>query len=227
MKDESVDRALNEARLPAGPDGARLDSTLEAMRGAMTPVRPMAPVAALAAAVFAVCALVAVAGAARAGFGGFARMAVWERVVLFGSLAALTWMSGVETVKSVIPGSRRRPAAAVPVLALAVLATEFTLLFREPTGAGFLKAGVICLAMGSVHAMAAAVLCVLVLRRGFAVEPAAAGVAGGTLAGLAGIALLELHCPNFEMAHVLVWHTAVLPLCVAAGVATAKVAGRR
>jgi hypothetical protein len=37
------------------------------------------------------------------------------------------------------------------------------------------------------------------------------------LGGLAGVGVLELHCTNFQAAHVLVWHTAVVPLSGAAG----------
>jgi hypothetical protein len=42
-------------------------------------------------------------------------------------------------------------------------------------------------------------------------------MAAGTLAGLAGLGMLELHCPNFQLAHVLVWHIAVVLLSGAAG----------
>jgi hypothetical protein len=45
----------------------------------------------------------------------------------------------------------------------------------------------------------------------------AAGFVGGTLAGLAGVTLLELHCANFEALHILVWHTAVVPVSAAIG----------
>jgi len=49
------------------------------------------------------------------------------------------------------------------------------------------------------------------------VDSLGAGLARGALAGLAGVGMLELHCPNFEAPHVMVWHTAVLPLSAAAG----------
>jgi hypothetical protein len=37
------------------------------------------------------------------------------------------------------------------------------------------------------------------------------------LGGLAGVGLLELHCPNFQTAHILVWHAAVVPVSAALG----------
>jgi hypothetical protein len=62
----------------------------------------------------------------------------------------------------------------------------------------------------------------LILRRGFFVNSAAGGFAKGTLSGLAGIMMLELHCANFEAPHVMVWHIAVLPICGAAGLWVAR-----
>lgn len=62
------------------------------------------------------------------------------------------------------------------------------------------------------HAVFAAIAGWLILRRGFAVNALAAGLAGGILAGLAGVTMLELHCGNFAAPHVMLWHTAVLPL---------------
>ena len=71
--------------------------------------------------------------------------------------------------------------------------------------------------MGLLAAVPAACMSGLLLRRGFAVNPVAAGLAGGALAGLCGVTMLELHCPNFQALHVLVWHTAVLPGSAALG----------
>jgi hypothetical protein len=44
------------------------------------------------------------------------------------------------------------------------------------------------------------------LRRRFAIHRASAGLIAGTLGGRAGVGLLALHCPNFQAAHILVWH---------------------
>jgi hypothetical protein len=55
------------------------------------------------------------------------------------------------------------------------------------------------------------------LRHGFAVNAASAGLVAGTLGGLAGVGMLELHCPNLQAAHILVWHTAVVPVSAALG----------
>jgi len=49
------------------------------------------------------------------------------------------------------------------------------------------------------------------------VNSVSAGLMAGTLAGLAGVGLLELHCPNFQATHILVWHTMVVPVSGALG----------
>jgi hypothetical protein len=48
------------------------------------------------------------------------------------------------------------------------------------------------------------------LRRGFVLDWRAAGIAAGTLSGLAGLGMLELHCANLKAIHVIVWHVAVV-----------------
>jgi hypothetical protein len=80
---------------------------------------------------------------------------------------------------------------------------------------------------GLLHAIPAALASWLLLRRGFAVNPVAAGLVVGTLAGLAGVSMLELHCKNLEVLHVMLWHTAVIPVSAAAGALVAWTARSR
>jgi hypothetical protein len=91
-----------------------------------------------------------------------------------------------------------------------VLLAVFASLFHDYHTDHFVAVGLVCLATGVVHAIPAALLSLWVLRRGFAVNFVSAGMVAGTLGGLAGVTLLELHCPNFQAAHILVWHTAVV-----------------
>ena len=96
----------------------------------------------------------------------------------------------------------------------------FAYVFRYYHTDHFIAAGIACLLTGLLMAIPAAMLSWLLLRRGFAVNFLAAGLAGGTLAGLCGVTMLELHCANFQALHVLVWHTAVVPASAAAGALT-------
>jgi len=53
----------------------------------------------------------------------------------------------------------------------------------------------------------------------------AAGLAAGTVAGLAGLGMLELHCPNLKAVHVLVWHVAVVAVSGGLGFALGRMCG--
>jgi hypothetical protein len=146
--------------------------------------------------------------------------------LIFSLLGALVWVTAALSVAEKIPGSQRPVAPwLLLVCGCAGLAVVFALLFDDYRLARFLPRGIACLTAGVVFALPASIATWWVLRRGFAVDSAAAGLAQGTLAGLAGMTMLELHCPIFEAPHLLVWHIAVLPVCGAAGVLAARTLG--
>jgi hypothetical protein len=112
-----------------------------------------------------------------------------------------------------VPGSK---SLVEPRILLAVctgiLIALFAILFHDYRLDRFMSEGIACLATGMLYASVTGVLLWLVLRRGFILNPIAAGVAAGTLAGLAGFGMLELHCPILKAMHLMVWHIAVIPL---------------
>jgi hypothetical protein len=217
--DEEIDKLLRSASRPAPEvDPALLRSIADSMKSSLRPVRPLPPTWVLTGGLFLICAAVAVASAARAGFYGLDVLELSERVTIFSTLGILVWLAGREFVGQLIPGSRQ-PLAAGTSLALgsAALLGVFALLFRDYRTDHFISAGIVCLATGLLIAIPAAFLSWLLLRRGFAVNPVAAGLAGGALAALSGVTMLELHCNNLQALHILVWHTAVMPVGAAAG----------
>lgn len=143
-----------------------------------------------------------------------------EGGLIFSVLGILIWMAATTCVSEIIPGSRRRvaPGALLGAGSLALLAV-FAVLFHDYRTGHFVSQGVVCLTAGLLHAIPAALASWLLLRRGFAVNSVAAGLVMGTLAGLAGVTMLELHCANLQAPHVMLWHTAVMPVSAAAGVA--------
>ena len=213
MKEVDVDAILQSVQLPAAPRPETLDRVSAIMQKSLRPVRPLPPAWLLTTGLFLAGASVALAGAARAGFDGLHKMAPWESALIFPTLVVFMLLAASALVKSVIPGARRRVSSTL-LLGLGVLAllAAFALSFRDYQVSNFVSAGVACLITGLLHALPVALLIALLLRRGFAVRPVAAGWIAGMLAGLAGVGVLELHCVNFEAAHVLVWHTAVIPV---------------
>jgi len=128
------------------------------------------------------------------------------------------WLAATACVTEMIPGSRRRvaPGYLLGTGSLALLAV-FAVLFRDYRTDRFVSEGVACLTAGLLHAIPTALASWFLLRRGLAVNPVASGLVAGTLAGLAGVTMLELHCANFQALHVMLWHTAVMPVSGAAG----------
>jgi hypothetical protein len=168
-----------------------------------------------------------VAGAARLGLYGIQNLSALEDALIFPVLGILMCLAAMALAGEMIPGSRRRvaPGFLLGAGSLALLAV-FAMVFRDYGTERFVSQGVACLTAGLLHAIPVALASWLLLRRGFAVDSIAAGVVAGTLAGLAGLTMLELHCPNFEAPHVMLWHTAVMPLCGSAGALLARM-GRR
>ena len=212
MKDTEIEHALSRAtRLPHELDPALLDRIADSIKPSLQPVRAMPPSWGLIGGLLLTLLAVALAGAARAGFGGFESLRPLERLLIFGMGGALALATARAVVSQVVPGSRHGLSSSMLLgVSCACLISVFALLFHEYRSEHFVSAGVICLTTGLLHSIPIAALTWLILRRGFPVDPSSTAMAGGTLAGLGGLMMLELHCANFEALHVMVWHTAVV-----------------
>jgi hypothetical protein len=218
LNDREIDKLLSGATIPQGPNAESLGRIAESISGSLHPVRRLPPRWVLASATASICVVVALAGAAALGFSGIAKMSALERAAVFSALGTLMLAAASELAAAMIPGSRRRlSSGALLTVTSLCLAAVLALCFRDYQTTHFLHAGLVCLVLGLAHAIPAELLSWLALRRGFAVDAVSAGLAAGTLAGLAGFGMLELHCPNFQAAHVLVWHIGVLLVSAALG----------
>ncbi len=219
MRDSEIDEILEQAgQVPHDVAPALLDRVAGSIGPSLGPVRPLPPAWVLAGGLVLICAAVALAGAARLGLYGIQKLSAFERALIFPALAVLIWLAATACVSEMIPGSRRRVAPGALVWAGSLtLAAVFAVLFHDYRTDHFVSQGVACLTAGLLHAIPAGLASWLLLRRGFAVNSVAAGLMAGALAGLAGVTMLELHCPNFEAPHVMLWHTAVMPISAAAG----------
>jgi hypothetical protein len=229
MKDREIDELLGRAAsaLPA-PDHASTHRIGDALVANLEPVRPLAPALALETGLLLICGVAAWVGANALGMYGIRRLSTAQTAMILTALAFLGWLSATLTVAAVTPGSRwRLSPSAMAVSAVLVLNAAFALLFHDYQMGRFAYEGWACLQAGLLCALPAAVLSALLLRRGFPVNATAAGAAGGTLAGLAGVMMLELHCPLLQAPHVLVWHTGVVPLSTLAAAFLARLAYRR
>ena len=219
MNDRHIDDMLRrEAAAPHEVDPAVLARIQDAIGREMHPVRPLPAPWKLAAVLSGLCLSVGILGAAVLGMHGLARLSAVEMALIFPVLLAFIATAAAQSIAEVIPGSPRRISSSlVSVFGSLALVAVFLLLFHDYRTERFVPQGLICLKAGLAHAAIAGAAAWLVLRRGFAVSPPGAGVAAGTLAALAGVSMLELHCPNLEAAHVIVWHVAVVPLSAILG----------
>jgi len=200
------------------PDPALLQRIGDSLRSDLRPVHPLPSTKAIAATLSLVFASAALIGATALGWFGFQRLTAIAIAVIFPVLAALAVMAANASATAMIPGSPR-PFHPAVLLLIAWLGIEivFSLVFHDYSTGQFVHQGMVCLRAGLLWAAPTGIVVWLVIRRGFAVDRGAAGIAVGTLAGLAGLTVLELHCPNLRLPHIAVWHLAVLPIAALVG----------
>jgi hypothetical protein len=226
MTNKEIDDLLKSAAPKIDP--ALLANIERSMHQTLAPVRPLPSARMLTAGLAALSLTVPAIGVGVLGFEGIERMSAARIALIFPVLAAFSILGASFTVAETIPGSRRvaNPGALLATSVLAIL-LSFGFLFHDYNMSQFVPQGMVCLAVGLLIALPTALAGWLLLRRGFAVQPMSAGLAAGTLAGLAGVTALELHCPNFRAMHLLVWHTAVVPVSAFAGALLGRYAGRK
>ena len=228
MRDKEIDEILKNTETAADdPKPEVVQRISDSIVPSLRPVRPLPPGWIMTSVLVLAGAAVSLAGALRVGLFGFEKMDLMQRVAIFPALGILLWVTASGLTAEMVPASRRRISPGwLLLMACAALSGLFGLLFHDYSIESFIPIGLACLLTGILHAIPAALLGWLVVRRGFAVNPVSAGLAAGVLGGLAGVGMLELHCPNFEIAHLLVWHMAVLPLSSALGALAGWIASR-
>lgn len=218
--DELLERA---ASAPHALDPALLARVSAGIASNLKPVRPLPSASMLALALFLITAGLSVISAWALGFHGIEQLTASDVAVIFPALLFFTAIASVLNVSEMIPGARRltSPSRLLLIILFTWIAVDLAL-FQNYNMGEFVKEGVPCLRAGLAVAAPTGIAGWLVLRRGFAVDRTAAGLAAGTLAGIAGLAMLELHCPILRTMHIMVWHTAVIPVSALAGALLAK-----
>jgi hypothetical protein len=211
MTPADIDKVLLEAA--GGSVSKQLDAVERAKAAlprSLDPVRPLAPVRVFVSLFIVLFVAVAAAGAAVLGMHGFPVLSWTERVVICGVLLTTAGIAAVASAREMRPAGGRRLAEPALFLATLILPIAFASLFHDYDTSGFMAEGVPCLNAGLLSALSAALAICLLLGRGFVLDWRAAGIAAGTLAGLSGIGVLEIHCPILKAPHVMFWHLAVV-----------------
>lgn len=213
MREQDIDSILKSTADRQDLDPALMDRIARKVAATAAPVRRLAPRRTMAGGLLLACASVATMGVLKFGVYGFPKLSGVQIAAIFPAILALTWFLAITSVDQMTPGSKRYGAPGWLVTGgTVVLATLFAALFHDYHTVRFVPAGIACLKAGVTSAIPVALISLLLMRRGYFVHPVAAGFILGALGGLAGLTMLEIHCPNFQALHVIVWHTAVVPV---------------
>jgi hypothetical protein len=192
----------------------------------LKPLRPLAP-ARIFIFGFALVFLGAVAvGSFLSGTGGWSVLSTSQKAAVFGPLAACAGMLAWSLVRLMVPGSKHviRPiwSSIAALTLLVIVIAEVFQVFHPQAESGFVSTGLRCLRIGSAWAVPAAALSWLLLRRGAVLSPGLTGATAGGLAGLAGLMVLEVRCPNVSSYHILMWHWGVALLAMLGGLSLGR-----
>jgi hypothetical protein len=219
MRTRDVDQILNQAvnRPAPGIDGQAIERIKASLPLSLRPVRPIAPVWVFAAAFFFVSIAVAAIGAFALGMYGVRVLSITSAAAIFSTLGLSATIAAVAIAREMRPAGGRHLGVFAFLIGTIGLLIVFALVFDDYGIRDFVRQGIPCLRVGMIFAVPAALIVWFLLWRGFILNASMAGFAAGTLAGLAGIGMLELHCPNLKAVHIMVWHVGVVLLCGLAG----------
>jgi hypothetical protein len=230
MTPDEIGRILAQAAhraTPEGDDNAAAERAAAAILGDLRPVRPLAPVWVFTLTLLVVFAAFAAASAAALGLAGVRALGPPQRTLIFSTLLATAWLAAAACARQMRPASGRNLSSLALAVASLVFPIVFALLFHDYGTVNFVKGGIPCLRAGLAVAIPTGLAIAWILRRGFVLDWTAAGLAAGALAGLAGLGMLELHCPNLNAIHVITWHVAVVVSSGALGFVAGKIASHR
>jgi hypothetical protein len=213
--------------LPSVPPD-RLKRIEAALIADLKPVRPLASTVAYFGAFSGIFIAVCVIGCAIVGQFGWLALSELQKLAVFVPLAAAFALLALSLVRQMRPAAKHaRRSALISVGIFVLLLLIMTVIFRPAHESAFVRHGLACFRTGMAFAIPAAFLFSLLLLRGAALSPLLTGATAGGLAGLVGLAVLEIHCPNLNVYHIVVWHVSVTLVCIVAGLIVSSVTFRR
>jgi hypothetical protein len=214
----SLVNLLSEGGKPPAPPENQVQRIQARIAANLQPVRPLAPSRLFVFACAVIFLGVVAIGVTPSGMNGWAALNAVQRIVVSAALAASAVLLAVSMIGQMAPGNKYALAPTVlPIGILAALLVIIAVMFRPHEESAFITNGLSCVRGGLTFSILAALLFWLVLQRGAMLFPKLIGAAAGGLAGLVGLSVLELNCPNVSVFHILVWHWAVVLISAVAG----------
>ena len=142
----------------------------------------------------------------------------------FTLLGASVLVLAFTLAKQMAPGSpHAAPAWTFIVSPLLAVLAAVVLLFAYRGTLYFWPRAFACWEIGVACAAVSAPLFWLFLRRGFSLSPVSQGAMTGLMAGLVGVTVLEIHCPNLDRLHIVAGHLGAALTAVLVGTALSTV----
>ncbi len=228
MSPHELDRLMASRSQLAVP-ADKLRQIESAVVADLKPVRPLAPAgvyfAAFAGIFVAAC---AISSRYILGEHGWEALSNLQRSLVFAPLVAAAALLVFSVVRQMTPaGKYSRVTALWAAGVFLLMLLLMTFLFHPEPEADFAFDAWVCFRAGMLFAVPTGVLFWLLLWRSAALSPALTGATAGGLAGLAGLAVLEFHCPNLNLYHIVVAHVSVTLTCALAGFVFSSVTFRR
>jgi hypothetical protein len=177
----------------------------------LKPIRPLVPSPILLFGCAIIFLSVMAVGVLLLGMNGWGALSFVQRIVVFVTLAASAVLLAISMVRQMAPGSKPISAPAVLLVTiLFVLIMVIAATFRSQQESALLASGVMCIRNGLMYSIPAGFLLWLIVRLGAILDSKLCGAFAGGLAGLAGLSVLEVNCPNLNVFHILVWHGGVV-----------------
>jgi len=224
--DAKMDKMLSSREFPPVP-ADRLKRIEAAVVSDLKPVQPLASDGAYLAGLAGIFVAVCVIGVYVLGQQGWRALSELQKVAVFLPLAAITAVLAFSTVRQMRPAAKyARSSALVSGTLFILLLIIMAAVFQPVQETGFIRTGLTCFRTGMTYAIPAAFFFALLLLRGAALSPALMGATAGGLAGLVGLTVLEIQCPNLNLYHIVVGHVSVTLICVLLGVVLSSAAIR-
>ena len=189
------------------PDPQRLARTVAQLTGSLRPVRPLPSDRAMIALALALFVAFSLAATMPVHFIGFYRLDLTQKIVYYASVLVCALLITLMLIESMIPGAKRRVSPGVAIAgSLVLLCVVVVVLFPQFTMPSFVERGMFCLKLGLSCAAVSGLLSWTLVRKGYASSPLQMTLAASCLPGLAGFAVLALHCPIENAGHILAWH---------------------
>lgn len=225
MTDRDLDRLWESHAADLRPE--RANEIASCLAGDLKPVRPLPPAGLLTTAFALIFAALALLGGLALGDRALLRMDGLTALFTFASLAGSACLVAFALSGEMAPGSRLASPWVLAGGILLGLALIFAALFPYYAEPAFWLRAWRCLRVGLAAGSLAAALIWLILRRGAMLDPRAGGALAGLLGGLSGATVLEIHCPNFDGAHIIVGHWGAAALGAGIGWIAGAIAARR